>query len=125
MSSTCPPRLMFCLLPRLLIYLETTANLDTSNNTLGDKSSFSYRLAPDKVTDEFVCNNDIPRMVELVMQLQHEIVHHSIANQSNEEEGTDGNSTVLDILALDKATDEFVSNDETPIVDEPVLQLQH
>ena len=76
---------------------ETTAALDTSNNTLGDKSAFSYRSAFDKVTYEIVRNNYIPIMVESVMQLQHEIVPHSIANQSNEEEGTDSNAVVLDI----------------------------
>jgi len=53
---------------------ETTTALDTSNNNIGDKSAFSYHLALKDVTDEIFCTNDIPKVVEPVLQLQHEIV---------------------------------------------------
>jgi hypothetical protein len=96
-----------------------SAAQDTSTNTLGDKSAFAYRLALDNVTDEIVRNNDIPIVVEPVLQLQHEIIPHPIANQS-----IDSENAGLDMKALNKASDAHVRNNETPLVVALVLQLQ-
>jgi len=100
---------------------ENSAALDPSKNSLCDKSAFSYRLALDNVTDEIVRTDDMPLVVELVLQLQHEFVPLPFVNQSIEKEGTDCDAADL---ALDKASDALVRNNDIPTGVAPVLRLQ-
>jgi hypothetical protein len=106
------------------VHPETSATLNASVNALGDKYAFSYCLVLYKVTDEIVCNTNMPTLAELVLNILHEITPQSVAIQSNVKEGNDCENADWNILAFDKNTNEFVSNNGTPKEVAPKLQLQ-